>query len=94
MILEHFVVPKPQDPEATLFELFRSDLISYCPFYMLPAIDLDDHPCFDTQKIDDVRSLWRLALKFETMELPVSQGSPKHSLSIGYSGPELSGGRR
>jgi hypothetical protein len=50
---------------------------------MLCAIDLDDQPRFEADKVQNVTIYWNLPLEFESFKLTTPESLPKHILSLG-----------
>ena len=55
-ILEHLIVPEPQQPKALLPEPLIPLFIRRCGARVLPTIDLDDEPRLQTDKVDNERT--------------------------------------
>jgi hypothetical protein len=76
-VLKYIVIPKSQNIETLIPQPDISvNIVSYL-LTMLPAVDLNNQPFFQTNKINDVASHRLLAAKLKTVYLPESEFTPK-----------------
>jgi len=81
-VLKYIVIPESQDIETLIPQPSISLTIVRSLLTMLSAVDLDDYPFFQADKIDDVASQRLLPAKLKTVYLPESEFPPKQPLSI------------
>jgi hypothetical protein len=90
-VSQYIVIPEPQDNETLIPQPSIPLGIIIGLLSMLPAVQLDDQPFFQTDKIDNVLSQWLLATEFETLDLPKTKFSPEQPLGVGGVFPQLPG---
>jgi hypothetical protein len=77
-------VPDTEDREALPFQLGRSSPICFTPFFrVLAAVDFDDQPGLNTQKIDNVSAPRDLASELESHQAAIPQARPELSFRFG-----------
>jgi hypothetical protein len=91
-LLQHCTIPKSQNPEPTRFQLSRSHIIvALSPVCVMLAVDLNDQPCSDAAKVDDVWVDNYLSAEFPAFEISVSQKRPHAFLGISWTAAESAG---
>jgi hypothetical protein len=85
-VLQHLVVPEPQDPIASALEEMGPSGINLA--IVLTAVDLDDQPCFDAQEVHHEGLDRRLKPELVPDESAVAQRTPEQALGVGRSPTE------
>jgi hypothetical protein len=84
---QHVVVPISNQSEAKRFQLGRPLLVVSALRRMLPTVDLDDQPSFDTDEISDVTSKRILPPELESTQPPVAKAPPEPRFRVGLDLP-------
>jgi hypothetical protein len=82
-ILEHFVVPKPEDEVTTRFQILGSTRILLSLLVVLAAVEFDDELRVWATEIDDKSVQRHLAPELQTAKPSVAQSKPQNALGIG-----------
>jgi hypothetical protein len=88
-IFQHIIVPETQDTKALCPQpciAFR--IIRRFGRSVLPTIDLNDEPCFEADKIHNIRTNRKLSPKRQTLKAMRSQPLPDFRLRIGHAAPK------
>jgi hypothetical protein len=82
-ILEDIAIPEsPQNDEILSTQPSISFFIVVFLIRMLAAVDLDNQPSFETNKICNIISQWLLPAKLEPTNLPKPKPLPKQPLDL------------
>ncbi len=92
-IAEHLIIPEPQHAKILTFQPCGSRTVLVGSVGMLTAIDLDDEPPGEADKVDDIRSNRYLAAKAMAADLFESELRPKASFGLGWIAPQLARAR-
>lgn len=80
---QHLVIPKPQHPKPSFFDLPVSMAIVLRVVLMLSAIQFDDQFGFDAGEIGDIGTNRNLAPETMAADLPVAQKAPEVAFGVG-----------
>ena len=75
-VRQHIIVPEADDAESLLLRPPCASLVGFNLSRMLAAIDFDDQPSLETQKVDDIGSKRDLVAKTRPIDLLASQSRP------------------
>jgi hypothetical protein len=76
-VIKNLVVPEPQHPETTGFEIARSGAVMLLLFQVLTAIDLDNQLRIKAHKIDNEFVDFHLTAELVTATLAVTKEVPQ-----------------
>ena len=81
----NLIVPKPQHPVPTFFEILGASGVGPALVFAIvaAAIEFDHEPRFKAEEIHDVRCYGLLAAELDSPELAVAQHCPELLLSVG-----------
>jgi len=82
-ISQNFIVPKPQNEIATVFQILGPARVLLPLLKVLATVELDDQLCDWTAKIHDETVQRHLTPEFQAAKTIVAQLEPKISFSIG-----------
>jgi len=82
-ILQHLVVPKPQNEIAAVFQIFGPARVLLPLFNVLSTIQLDDQLCVGAAEIDNKSVERHLSPEFQAAEAVAAQSEPQRSFGIG-----------
>jgi hypothetical protein len=88
--LQNIVIPDAQNPIPLRLQPRCARFICFGPLSMLPAIDFDDEPCFQADKIGNVRTKGYLPSEAVAVDLFAAQSRPEPSFGVRWIAAQLS----
>jgi hypothetical protein len=91
-ILQHLVVPEPEDFPPLAFQIGVSGLVARA-FGVLRPVGFDDQLSANAEKVDNVGAHWNLSAKLESAEATVAQKTPQTQFGVSRRSTHRSGAR-
>jgi hypothetical protein len=90
-LFEHIIVPKPKHPESKTLEVARPFRIVFLLFGVLPTVEFQNEPSFQTNEIGDVIADRMLPAEAISSKLLFSYALPNEPLGISHVRAEFAG---
>ena len=88
--VHHFVVPEPDNAKTLAFDQCGSTLVVALLVAVLPAVDFNNQPGFETHEVKDVRTQGALPAELESLEAAASYVLPQQGFGFSGGGAQFS----